>query len=81
MKNRSGTARREAKPLASPSWTVERLDKLSKKAVVTLQKNAEQRDNVELTLLCSEALAAVRRYKNTPREPRGPEGVKVKPII
>lgn len=54
--SRSGAARRETKPLASPSWTAERLAKLSEEALVTLQKNAEQRDHVELAMLCSEIL-------------------------
>jgi hypothetical protein len=54
--SRSGAARRETKPLASPEWTAERLAKLSNEALVTLQKNAERRDNIELALLCSEAL-------------------------
>ncbi len=53
---RSGAARREPKPLASPEWTAERLAKLSNDALVTLQKNAEQRQNIELALLCSEII-------------------------
>ncbi len=53
---RSGAARRETKPLASPEWTAERLAKLSNEALGTLQKNAERRDNIELALLCSEVI-------------------------
>ena len=53
---RSGAARRETKPLASPEWTTERLAKLSNEALGTLQKNAERRENVELALLCSELM-------------------------
>jgi hypothetical protein len=55
--NRSGAARRETKPLASPEWTAERLAKLSNEALETLQKNAERRDNFELAILCSEVMS------------------------
>ncbi len=54
--SRSGAARREAKPLASPEWTAERLANLSNDALGTLQKNAERRENLELVLLCSEVM-------------------------
>jgi hypothetical protein len=54
---RSGAGRREPKSLAYPEWTTERLAKLSNDALVTLQKNAEQRQNIELALLCSEILS------------------------
>ena len=53
---RSGAIRRETKPLVVPEWRPERLAKLSNEALTTLHKNAEQRENVELALLCSEAL-------------------------
>lgn len=52
----SGAAKRETKPLASPEWTAERLAKLSNEDLGTLQKNAERRENIELTLLCSEVI-------------------------
>lgn len=55
---RSGAIRRETKPLVAPDWTLERLAKLSNEALTNLQMNAEQRKNVELALLCSEALAS-----------------------
>jgi hypothetical protein len=53
---KSGAARRETKPLASPEWTAERLAKLSNEALGTLQKNAERRENLELVMLCSEIM-------------------------
>jgi hypothetical protein len=53
---RSGAARREIKPLATPEWTTDRLAKLSNEALETLQKNAERRENIELALLCSEIM-------------------------
>ncbi len=50
-------ARNDKKLLSTPSWTRERVEKLSDIDLMTLRDNAQKRDRRELVELCDQASA------------------------
>ncbi len=55
VKDKKEAARNDKKLLSTPSWTRERVEKLSDIDLMTLRDNAQKRDRKELVELCDQA--------------------------